>query len=301
MVSSIIGRYLLSRKYITSEQLYSLLLEKRKIHVRLGLIAVAEGLMTQAQADEVYNYQSRVDKRFGELAVDKGYLTEWEVESLLEKQGNAYLAFAQALSSQNVMPFEQLELYMEEFQSEYHLTLPDMEDLKSNEVDRILPICIPMVDNQYLHIAGIALRTLVRFVDGELCPKTAYFSGRLEAESGAVVQMDGEQCVSCGIVGKAEAFGLLARILGGEGQAQEDDGALKATGELVSCIAGIYVKSLGQSGVSLEQGPVRCFGEMSTVTAEKILVLPIHVMGEEIRLLIAPGSGMEILTPAQEH
>ena len=40
---------------------------------------------------------------------------------------------------------------------------------------------------------------------------------------------------------------------------------------------------------------------MSTVTAEKILVLPIHVMGEEIRLLIAPGSGMEILTPAQEH
>lgn len=299
MVSSIIGRYLLSREYITSEQLYSLLLEKSRIHVRLGLIAVAEGLMTQAQADEVYSYQSSVDKRFGELAVEKGYLTEWEVDRLLEKQGNAYLAFAQALSSQNVMPFEQLERYMEDFQSEYHLTLPDMEDLKSNDVDRILPICIPMGDNQYLHIAGIALRTLVRFVDGELCPKTAYFSGRLEADCGAVLHMKGEQCISCAIAGKEEALLPLARAFSGQACTHKDGGVSEAVGELLRCIAGIYVGSLGQSGVALEEEPVRYFGEMSRVAAEKILVLPIHVMGEEIVFLIAPGEGMEILPRAQ--
>ena len=133
MISSIIGRYLLHKGHITSEQLYSLLLEKQRIHVKLGLIAVAEGMMTQAQADEVYDYQSVVDKRFGELAVDKGYLTEWEVESLLEKQGDDYLTFAQALVNQKLMSVVQLEQHVREFQMEYHLTLTDIEDLKSND------------------------------------------------------------------------------------------------------------------------------------------------------------------------
>ena len=143
MISNIIGRYLLSKGLITSEQLFILLLEKKRIHIKMGLIAVAEGFMTQTQAELVYDYQSVMDKKFGEIAIEKGYLTEWEVESLLDKQGDAYLAFAQALSNQHLMNVEQLEECMREFQREYHLTLPDMEDLKSNDADRILPICMP--------------------------------------------------------------------------------------------------------------------------------------------------------------
>ena len=162
MISNIIGRYLLSKGRITSEQLFSLLIEKKRIRVKMGLIAVAEGFMTQTQAELVYDYQSVVDKKFGEIAVEKGYLTEWEVESLLDKQGDAYLAFAQALSNQHLMNVEQLEECMRQFQKEYHLTLPDMEDLKSNDADRILPICMPAGcvsggENHYLHMAGTCL------------------------------------------------------------------------------------------------------------------------------------------------
>ena len=120
MISNIIGRYLLSKGLITSEQLFILLLEKKRIHIKMGLIAVAEGFMTQTQAETIMM-----------------------VESLLDKQGDAYLAFAQALSNQHLMNVEQLEECMREFQREYHLTLPDMKDLKSNDADRILPICMP--------------------------------------------------------------------------------------------------------------------------------------------------------------
>ena len=63
MISNIIGRYLLSKGLITSEQLFILLLEKKRIHIKMGLIAVAEGFMTQTQACLLYTSPSPRDTR----------------------------------------------------------------------------------------------------------------------------------------------------------------------------------------------------------------------------------------------
>lgn len=300
MISSMIGRYLLHRGHITSEQLYSLLLEKERIHVKLGLIAVSEGMMTQAQADEVYGHQAVVDKRFGELAVDMGYLTEGEVEALLDRQGDDYLTFAQALVNQKLMSVEQLEQYMDEFQSEYHLTLTDMEDLKSNDADRILPVCIPMDeipagDNQYLHMAGTALRTLLRFVGGGLCPKTAYFAERCEADNGVVQHMKGEQSIACGIVGKGRALLPVASAFGKKEFAGIDEEALDSVGGLLNSIGEIYAGNLKQSGILLEKDPSQGLAKIREVAAEKMLVLPLCVMGEEINFIIAAGNKEKII------
>ena len=97
------GDYLIKKGLITKEQFKDLLNEQQKVRVKLGLIAVAEGLMTQEEADKVNQLQTVMDKRFGDIAVEKGYLTEGQVNSLLKKQGNAYLAFAQALENQQLM------------------------------------------------------------------------------------------------------------------------------------------------------------------------------------------------------
>lgn len=295
MISSIIGRYLLNNGRITSEQLYSLLLEKNKIHVKLGLIAVAEGFMTQAEAEQVYDYQSVVDKKFGEIAVEKGYLTEGEVESLLDKQEDAYLAFAQALSNQHLMNVEQLEECMREFQEEYHLTFTDMEDLKSNDVDRILPICIPMGGNQYLHMAGTALRTLIRLADGDFCPKTAYYTDHLEADHGAVQYMSGEQSITCGIIGKDRALLPIISALGRKKVREINLDSLQAVGELLDNIEEIYAGNLRQGGIVLEKQPAQCSVHIKEIVAEKMLVLPLRVMGEEFNLIIAEGNRAEMI------
>ena len=127
MVSSIVGNYLLENGLITYEQLNDLMKEQRRTRVKLGLIAVAEGLLMPEEAERINNLQSVMDMRFGDIAVEKGYLTEWEVEGLLAKQGNAYLVFAQALENQQLMSIEQLEMYMMDFQREHQLTIADIE------------------------------------------------------------------------------------------------------------------------------------------------------------------------------
>ena len=59
MVSSIVGTYLLENNLITVEQLLDLMKEQRRVRVKLGLIAVAEGLMTQEEADKVNRLQAK--------------------------------------------------------------------------------------------------------------------------------------------------------------------------------------------------------------------------------------------------
>ena len=53
MVEYILGNYLVGSGKISSEQLEVVVQQLDKIRVKLGLIAVAEGMMTLAQADEV--------------------------------------------------------------------------------------------------------------------------------------------------------------------------------------------------------------------------------------------------------
>ena len=59
---------------------------QEKIRVKLGLIAVSEGMLTLDQADAINRMQQVMDKRFGDIAVEKGYLTEAQVNSLLKMQ-----------------------------------------------------------------------------------------------------------------------------------------------------------------------------------------------------------------------
>ena len=69
MFDQIFGNYLVKTGRITKEQLSDVIESESKVRVKLGLIAVAEKLMTTEQADEVNNLQAISDRRFGDIAV----------------------------------------------------------------------------------------------------------------------------------------------------------------------------------------------------------------------------------------
>lgn len=294
MVSSIVGNYLVDKGIISFEQFRDLLAEQQKVRVKLGLIAVAEGLMTQEEADKVNKLQAVMDKRFGDIAVEKGYLTDGQVEALLKKQGNAYLAFAQTLENQQLMTVDQLEQYMIDFQRENNLTISDMEDLKSDDVDRIMPLYIPSGCEKYLNAAGTALRTIMRCVDTEIYPEKAYVTEKCENDNAAMQYVDGEQNITCCMAGKGQALLPVASIFGKEDFPEVNEDALDAVGELLNCINGLYASALSQSGVSLELYPPEFSAEISAVEGKEMLVLPLHIKGQKVDFIIAAGNKIEI-------
>lgn len=294
MVASIVGNYLVAKDLITAEQLDDVLKEQSKVRVKLGLIAVAEGLMGQEEADRVNQLQAIMDKRFGDIAVEKGYLTEGQVESLLKKQGNAYLAFAQALENQQLMSIEQLEQYLVDFRCENNLTVSDLEDIKSNDVDRVLRLYLPVEGEKYLAMAGIAVRTLMRLVDTELYPMKAAIVSELVADNGAIQYVEGASSIHCGMAGTGNALQYTASVFGQEEFASVDMDALDAIAELMNCINGLYASALSKEGISMELMPPEYSDQIAKMTCKEMLVLPLMINGSKVDFVMAIDNKIEM-------
>lgn len=293
MVSSIVGNYLMEKGLLTGEQFRDILNEQQKVRVKLGLIAVAEGLMTQEEADRVNQLQAVMDRRFGDIAVEKGYLTEGQVNSLLKKQGNAYLAFAQAMENQQLMTIEQLEQILLDYRCENNFTASDMDALKSDDVDSILPLFLPVDSEAYYGIAGTAVRTLMRLVDTGLYPDKAYIMQKTEDENGALQKVEGEKGFVSALGGKGNALQFTASVFGQEEFASVDEDALDAIGELLNCINGLYVSEC-KDGSSLELMPPSFKTGIQSFESRKMLVLPIHIKNDCVDLMIAIGDEIEM-------
>ena len=293
MVSSIVGNYLMEKGLLTGEQFRDILNEQQKVRVKLGLIAVAEGLMTQEEADRVNQLQAVMDRRFGDIAVEKGYLTEGQVNSLLKKQGNAYLAFAQAMENQQLMTILQLEQILLDYRCENNFTASDMDALKSDDVDSILPLFLPVDSEAYYGIAGTAVRTLMRLVDTGLYPDKAYIMQKTEDENGALQKVEGEKGFVSALGGKGNALQFTASVFGQEEFVSVDEDALDAIGELLNCINGLYVSEC-KDGSSLELMPPSFKTGIQGFESRKMLVLPIHIKNDCIDLMIAIGDEIEM-------
>ena len=82
MYTQFFGNFLLSKGYITNEQLFDALKEKAQKHAKLGTLAILSGLMTAAEVDSVIVEQTHQDKKFGELTIEMGYLPAEQVKEL---------------------------------------------------------------------------------------------------------------------------------------------------------------------------------------------------------------------------
>lgn len=294
MVSNIVGNYLVKNHLLTEEQLGDLIKDQRKVRVKLGLIAVAEGLMTQEETEGINRLQMAMDKRFGDIAIEKGYLTQGQVEALLKKQGNAYLAFAQALENQGLLTIEQLEQYMIDYQGDHHMTFSDIEDLKSDDVDRILPLYMPIGGEKYLNAVGTAVRTAMRCVDVDIYPGKAYLTDWCEADNGAVQVVEGEHNITCALVGKGQTLLKAASVFGNESFPEVNMDALDSIGELLNCINGLYATALSQGGISTELYPPEFSDQIKGIRCEQMLVIPLHILGQEVRFAVAIDHKIEM-------
>ena len=97
MFGQLFGKYLVKENILDEETLNKILSAQLQIRVKLGVIAVADKLLTTEQADEINRIQQQEDKRFGDIAIEKGWLTDAQISELLEKQGNPYMQFYRSL------------------------------------------------------------------------------------------------------------------------------------------------------------------------------------------------------------
>ncbi len=286
MINQLFGHYLVDEGYITGTQLEHIFEIEKKVRVKLGLIAVSEKLMTPGQAEEVNRLQALMDKRFGDIAIDKGYLTPEQVRRLLSLQGNRYLTFAQAVTENGFMGLTEFEKAFNDYQKKMAFTASDMEALKSDVTERVVPLFLP-IDcdaNQIEHIL-IAFRTIIRLIDSEsyICGSASWVSS-MEVNGVALQCLVGDEKASLALTGNENDLLVIAERFAGEKFAFVDDDALDAVAEFINCINGMFATAVSPK-IEIDMLPPN-FKMVSTVARSgKMLKIPIQIDNRQIYLL----------------
>lgn len=286
MVEYILGNYLVETGKITKEQLAQTLADQDTVRVKLGLIAVAEGMMTLEQTAEVNRLQALMDQRFGDIAVQKGYLTDEQVGKLLKKQGNAYLTFIQTMVDSQLLDMEDVELVVNTFRLINGYSNSEMEDLKSDETERIVPLFIPEEAKQFADIISTAVKTLIRLIDRHIYIGKAELTTTFPQKDMVSQSLEGENGLICCL---SEGNGALLQVCSKyakEEFEQLDLDSLDAAGELLNCINGLYASGLSRDGKFLELMPP----DYSDVTARaktEICKVPVFIDDKKFYFTVA--------------
>lgn len=283
MLENVLGNYLIEKGKMTKEQLNDVLLRLDKSRAKLGLIAVAEGMISLEQADSVNREQAICDKRFGDIAIEKGYLTQEQLDKILKLQGNAYMVFVQSLIDAEILSMGEIDSYLESLRVEKGYGASDIEAIKNDDISKMVSMMLPKEGAGYENHIAVALRTIIRCVD-----RYAYI-GEVEA----VADFEVEEAVTQKVLGKINvitaftdsdgAVGLVANAYAKEELTDEED-VYDAAGEFLNCINGIYLSTYGESGCDLL--PPTVVKSLDAIGDIKKCVVPIYICDKKMYFVL---------------
>lgn len=167
MYTQFFGNFLLSKGYITNEQLFDALKEKAQKHAKLGTLAIHSGLMTAAEVDSVIVEQTHQDKKFGELTIEMGYLTDEQVKELLNIQSPDFLLLGQILLDKGIIDNTTLEKSIHDYRNENAISDLDMVLEDKDSINHLIGHFLPItgidpsaIDIMYLELCLTALSDL---------------------------------------------------------------------------------------------------------------------------------------------
>lgn len=287
MFDRIFANYLVKSGKLTAKDLGEVYSSQEQKRVRLGVIAVSEKLMTIEQVEEVNQLQAIYDKRFGDIAVDKGYLTDEQVSRLLVLQGNAFLAFVQSVVDAGYMTMSEFDEALTDYQKSHNFTLMNMEDLKSCDIDRIIPIYLYEQDPMVQRLCGVMIRTMARLIDYHVYIKRPSVVSEFSYDALCLQELNGEHKILTALTGDVTGSLREAAIgFAGSENVIENEDCLDALCELINCVNGLLATEMSAVNVDIDMDAPYSTAEAGVIKGESILVLPIVIYGSEIDMLV---------------
>lgn len=284
------GKYLMEEGIIGNDEYEELIEKTKNSKVQMGLLAVEMGLMTEDQTYEVNQLQQKKDKRFGDIAVERGYLTEEDVADLLDRQGDPYLLFIQALVEGELLTLDEIREELVVYRKQRGLSALDLEALKTGDVDRITPVFIKdaSLPSYFRNYIMLTSRNFVRFVDrfvrmdkmeqiDEITVPNLALQNIKEKNSFRTMFCGGNESISALANGFARtAFDVFDNV----------SCTLDATKEFLNCNNGLYLTDLSksQSRINLDYPIVK--DVPVKISADLMYRIPYFISGKELDLIL---------------
>ena len=294
MFTNIFGNYLVRKNIITDDEFLSIKMQIDKTRVKLGLIAVSEKLMTEKQAEEVNLKQQMMDKKFGDIAVSLGYLNEVQVERLLALQGNEYMRFCQSAVDKNILTLEQIEGALDYYKKENGFTFSDMEDIKSGDVDRVLPLFLPeLPDGPFVDLLAVTFRCINRLASDDISIKRGYTTSDYRTGAVAMQEIVGDYNVLTAFSGDDKGILAIAEAFAKQFFDEVDVNALDSVGEFINISDGLFATAKSQEGMELNLLPPRLSKDPIEIKGSTIVVIPIFINQQPLDWIVSLGGTSE--------
>ena len=204
MYTQFFGNYLLSKEYVTTEQLFAAMQKQSTQHMKLGTLAIHAGLMTASEVDNIIIQQTHEDKKFGELAIELGYLTNEQVIDLLKSQSPDFLLLGQILVDDGVITNTDLENVITDYRSQNEIADLDMTIENKNDINKLfekffLVSKTPISDLGKMYME-LLFNNFIRFVGEDFSPLSA----------SACTEFPIDCCVKQEVVGKYSIASYLS-------------------------------------------------------------------------------------------
>lgn len=287
MFDRIFANYLVESGKLSTQDLDNIFSIQDSKRVRLGVIAVSEKLMTIEQVEEVNQLQSILDKRFGDIAIEKGYLNSEQVGRLLVLQGNSYLAFVQSVVDGGYLTIDAIEDMLVKYQEANNFTLSNIEDLKSCDINRIIPIFLYSQPDMLKELAGVIIRTVVRLVDFHAYIKKPTNINEYPYKVICSQGIGGDhRLLTAFSADDVSSLKDIAISFAGQENITCDEDVVDALCELVNCVNGLYASDMSNRDVDIDMDAPYGSLNAGALKADNILCLPVIVCGKQIDLLL---------------
>ena len=287
MFSQLVGNYFVQKGILSKEIVEEILKEQNEARVKLGIIAVTEKMLTEQQAEEINHLQTQMDMRFGDIAVDKGYLTEEEVKLLLKKQGNTYMKFIQLVLEKTDVSLDIIEKNVEAFQKERGFSTKEMNALKKDDIDSIVPVFAFSAKPYITEIVGLVLRNITRFVSTNYYIEHIHHVTQFKYKFIAGQKVTGDHNIYLAFATDDQPDGicLLASRFARENITQIGDDVADAVGEFANTNNGIFASEPSKKNVLIDMEPP--FAYMDQEVEGNGYIIDLFIEGKKVSLYIA--------------
>lgn len=287
MFTHLFGNFLVEKSVITEEQKVSFQKELQDTRVKMGTIAVADGLINEAQAEEINHAQTQQDRRFGDIAIEMGYLTDAQISDIIKKQGDSAMKFYQLLTDKAGITMNDIETNFEEFKKAHGFTDEEAEALKKDDIDTIISLYATVRDTDISNLASLVMRNLVRFVTSDFyfgrMKKVTDYSYSMLAGQWAV----GDKKVYLGFGTSDELDGItkLAKKYAKGVKIAGSDEIYDAVCEFANLNNGLFASALSEKGTFIDMEPPGVY--LNQKISGTAYVMPVYIEGDRIDLIIS--------------
>ena len=207
------------------------------------------------QSDEVNRLQALADKRFGEIAIEKGYLTEEDMENMLQKQGNPYVLFLQAVTEKGYMTRDDLCMQLEEYRKANDMNDSELEIIKNGVFDEVLDVMLHAENRFAEELLKLAVKNIIRFISSDIFIDRITQSDSFFAEHLAYQAITGAFPIVLGFASGSDELLTVASSYAKEEFAELDADAYDSVCEFITVYNGIICKNAQHAGSELELHP----------------------------------------------